>query len=130
MSTVRDCPACGRGHIKGRRVLVPTRDGRLIRKLVCLQCASRAERILTVVSAKSCMVSECPEAAHVCTKHVAEAVTRERESSLAIATDTVRAMLRALKLVAEREPDAHEFLMGKVEGIESALEVLERKGIS
>lgn len=133
VSAVKDCKACGRGFLKGKRVLYPTRDGRLVRALVCLSCASRAERIIVRVSAKPCMVATCPNAAHVCSHHAGAAVTDARASSLAISVGELRGMIAALR-ITERvegyaaEPHVNDFLDGKIEGLEAALEVLERRG--
>jgi hypothetical protein len=126
---VRDCKGCGRGFLKGKRVLFPTRDGRLVRSLVCLRCASQAERVVVRVSAKPCMVSTCPNAAHVCTGHAAEAVESARLSALATSIADLRAMIAALRLT-ERRHGENAFLDGKIEGLEAALELLERRGAS
>jgi hypothetical protein len=124
---VRDCKGCGRGFLKGKRVLFPTRDGRLVRTLVCLQCASRAERVVVRVSAKPCMVATCPHAAHVCSHHAAEAVSDARLSALATSISELRAMIAAMR-ATERRNEAGDFLEGRIEGLEAALEVLERRG--
>lgn len=127
--TVRDCKGCGRGFLKGKRVLFPTRDGRLVRTLVCLRCSSHAERVVVRVSAKPCMVSLCPNAAHVCSHHAADAVSDARLSALATSIGELRAMIAALRLT-ERRHGAGDFLEGKIEGLEAALELLERRGPS
>jgi hypothetical protein len=100
-----------------------------VRTLVCLQCASRAERILVQVTAKPCMVATCPNAAHVCSRHAAEAVREARLSALSTSIGELRGMIAAMR-ITEKAHGAVDFLEGKIEGLEAALEALERRGAS
>ena len=124
MSIVRDCPACGRGFIKGRRVLFPMKDGRLVRKLVCLKCSSGAERIVTHVSAKPCIVPSCPNPAHVCSRHAVEEIEIARRAALSTVYDAIWAQIMAYRLVIPKDNDDREILCGRLEGLESALAIM------
>jgi hypothetical protein len=127
MSTTKDCPGCGRGFLKGKRVLFPMRDGRLVRKLVCLTCSSKAERVMTRVTAKPCMSSSCDNAAHMCTHCAADLVLEERMRSTTGAVEELRGMLVALR-VTDKTHGGEDFIQGKIEGLESAIELLVRQG--
>jgi ribosomal protein L24E len=126
MSSTKDCPGCGRGFLKGKKVLFPLKDGRLVRKLVCLTCSAKCERIMTRVTAKPCMVAACDNAAHLCTTHAAEMVLSERRSCTTGLITELRGMAAALK-VTERTHGGEDFIQGKIEGIEAVLEVLSRQ---
>ena len=127
MSTTKDCPGCGRGFLKGKRVLFPMRDGRLVRKLVCLSCSAHAERIMTRVTAKPCMVASCDNAAHMCTHHAAEMVLEERKRCTTDVVTDLRGMILALH-VTEKNHGGEDFIQGRIEGLESAIEALLRLG--
>src|SRR5208337_1627277 len=128
MSTTKDCPGCGRGFLKGKRVLFPMRDGRLVRKIVCLSCSATAERVMTRVTAKPCMVNGCDNAAHLCTGHMAEMVLAERERCTSGAVAALRGMVVAMR-VTEKTHGGEDFIQGKIEGLESAIEALVLHGV-
>ncbi len=123
MSTTKDCPGCGRGFLKGKRVLFPMRDGRLVRKIVCLSCSATAERVMTRVTAKPCMVPGCNNAAHLCTGHAADMVLDERERCTSGAVVALRGMVLGLR-ATEKMHGGEDFIQGKIEGLESAIEAL------
>lgn len=125
VSTTKDCPVCGRGFLNGKRALVPLKDGRLIRKTVCRRCVEKAERIITTIKVKACMVSGCQEIAHVCSKHVAEQVVLVRASTVADAVVSLKAMVLGMRAIV-RNHGADDFCDGKIEGLEGAIELLTR----
>jgi hypothetical protein len=124
----RDCPVCGRGFVKGKRCYVPTHDGRLIRKLVCMTCAVKAERIIVKVSAELCMTPGCPHNARVCTHCAAGMVLHERENALAIVIHQLRGIVAAGKIARPPLNNADELAWyeGRLEGLQSALAMLLR----
>jgi hypothetical protein len=123
MGAVHDCPACGRGFIKGRKALVPMRDGRLVRRMVCIACGSKAERVITRITAQPCVESMCPNPGRVCHEHHRAQVNDAHRLAVLVAAESVRAVLAGLKLV-QSAPDEAEFVQGKIEGLEGALHVL------
>src|SRR5271155_1135650 len=127
MSTTKDCPGCGRGFLKGKRVLFPMRDGRLVRKLVCLTCSAKCERVMTRVTAKPCMTPSCDSAAHMCSHCAADLVLDERKRCTVDAVNELRGMVIALR-ITDKVHGGEDFLQGKVEGLESAVEFLVRQG--
>lgn len=126
----RDCPVCGRGFLKGRRCYVPTKDGRLIRKLVCYGCSSKAERIVVKVSARPCMTPACANLAHVCSHCAAAMVLEVRQSAVSNVVAQLRAILLASRMTmpgkdAEAVKDWNE---GRLEGLRAALSMLLNDG--
>jgi len=127
----KDCPVCGRGFLKGKRCYVPTRDGRLIRKLVCLGCSGKAERIIVKVSADHCMTPGCANVARVCTHCAASMVLSERQTSISGVVEQLRAVIaatRSMPLTDDGIVVAQEWNEGRLEGLRSALGMLLRDG--
>lgn len=124
MSKLRDCPVCGRAFRKGRKCLVPTSDGRLVRKLVCLACAQSAERIVIKAEPNRCMMPICDKPGQVCSRHVAEAILNERNTALSSVRDDLTGQIAALKMTVRKDDTPHEWLDGKIEGMEAALGLL------
>ena len=124
----RDCPVCGRGFLKGSKCLVAMSDGRLVRKRVCNGCSSKAERIVTRGVTNQCMVPACENASHICTHHHASDIVHTRDNALAECVKRVLSMIAAIKLTEHPEEQA-DFVAGRTDGLETALEVLRPRGV-
>lgn len=125
MSALRNCPACGRKFLEGKRALVPGQLGKLARKLVCRRCAAGAERIIVAASNVACSVVGCQTAASVCGDHHREQLAQMRELALAAAVAAIRSYLAA-HLRTEPAKEASEYAEGFRSGIAAALATLER----
>lgn len=122
----KDCPVCGRGHLRGKRAYVPTRDGRLIRKLVCQRCADKAERIIVKVTADLCMTPGCPHNARVCTHCAASMVLHERQNAISDVVGQIRAVIAASRMMKNDDQGVVQWNEGRLEGLRSALAMLLR----
>jgi hypothetical protein len=115
------CPCCGRPLLKGKRALVQG-----VFRRVCLICSAKAVRVCTVVGKIKCTSTKCDGAASVCVTCATSAVTDALANPLGPIADALRAMIRGLSVVENRESEhAEEYLAGKIEGLESALSLVQ-----
>lgn len=127
MSKLKICPGDGRQFIRGKRVLIADAKGRLKRELVCLVCASKAERILPVTHASPCMGDACDQVAVRCDNC---SFTREKKAAFhgtKEARDKLRPLLQAAKIMQKGVVDGSaigEFVKGRYEGLLSAWQLI------
>jgi hypothetical protein len=126
MSALRNCPACGRKFLDGKRALVPGQLGRLSRKLVCRKCAAGAERIVVSPTASTCVVATCQEAAQVCAEHHRATLERVRHTAVAEAVGRLRSYTAAHAVTTPKE-DGIEYAAGFTAGLAAALATVERR---
>lgn len=114
------CPACGKAFLNGKRALV---NG--IMRRVCLSCSSGAVRVVCTVSQTKCTSARCNGTASVCVTCASSAVSEALAGPLGPIAKKLHAMYRALTKVAPKGEDAGEHLQGKIEGLETAIAVIE-----
>lgn len=126
MSSLKTCPGCGRQFLRGRHALV--KDGARMRdKVVCFDCSSKCVRVLTTATSGVCKQPTCFEPAAWCAEHAREMKEAERLFALRNAIAGVQAILEGYRHVRPL-PGDEPYVRGRIDGLESALEVLERKG--
>jgi hypothetical protein len=93
---------------------------------VCLTCSSSAVRVVQTVTTNACESPCCTRPAALCTGCVEARVRADLHAPLMPAVAALRAMARGLMMVAPADDgEPSEYVRGKVEGIESALALLE-----
>lgn len=117
---------CGWGFLRGVRAYVPTRDGRMVRKLVCQSCGNKAERIIVKVSSDLCMTPGCPHNVWVCTHCAASMVLHERQNSISDVVGQLRAVVAASRMMKTEDQSVVQWNEGRLEGLRSALAMLLR----
>lgn len=121
----REC-GCGRTFRKGAKALVSEGGAdRMVRKLVCLYCFRKSERIVIRGRARVCSVPQCEHIADVCKKHVVDAVIEERTTGMARAVAAVSTIIAAFRTTAKRG-EADDFVDGRIEGLETALAIMSK----
>jgi hypothetical protein len=105
---VSKCKACGETFRKGKRRMVLNFDGSLIVERVCLECVSRSVSIVT----------RFPRAQ----------MTVDGLELLQRVSDRLRTMLAGASLIDAATPENvdRSFIRGRVEGLTSAVELVQR----
>jgi hypothetical protein len=121
MSTLRTCPACATNFIRGRKALVL---GAM--RLVCLSCSEGAMRMVTTVKNAKCQEKHCNERSVYCSTHLDKRIREAVAKGTKPVKDVLLAMIRGMRNVVPKDADKEGFehAQGKLEGLESALEVI------
>lgn len=118
----RKCPACARLFLKGKRALLGDKV-----RLVCLSCAGAALRVVTTITHARCNHPRCNGTAAVCVSCAEQAKLDALAAPLAAPIAALEAMVKASRLFVAPSDLGEEALAhghGKIEGIETALQVL------
>jgi hypothetical protein len=120
---MKTCFGCGRSFYKGKKALVQG-----VMRTVCLSCSEGAIRVVCTVTSSKCCDPHCSELATTCNAHVLRVAKRNAELGNKPARDALMAAIRAMHLVVPKDADrdGFEHAQGKLEGLESALEILLR----
>jgi hypothetical protein len=123
---MRTCHACGKTFRVGKKALVL---GTM--RHVCLVCSEKALRVCVTITNVKCTHAHCNETAVTCAAHTLDAVQRAVASPMGPPIAALRAMIRGLGMVKGPEEDSlAEYLRGKIEGLETALVLLEGGKVS
>lgn len=120
---IKSCRACGESYRKGTIAFV-IKNGKLVAGRVCPSCAKQGVTIIGLEATSRCKCGKKPTTCGSC------AVDTERSnkaSDLASAVKKLRAMVSVYKTspVARMSEHAIEMNDGRIEGLESAIELLE-----